>query len=291
MKSLEFEIDDSVLEKINRLTRKPLTKDKLYCFPLVLCDNEADRDNEYFTPAALEKLAELFVGKTGVFDHDASGRNQTARIFDTELVKDESALTSLGEPLISLTARAYMVRTAHNRDLIDEIDAGIKKEVSVSCSVAKKVCSICGKDVYSDRCAHAKGRKYNGKKCVHALEEPLDAYEWSFVAVPAQKNAGVKKSCTYISEKNTQPQADEKLLKEYRELTDRLFDRARALWNAAGMDKELADITLGELSPPQLLDMEDRLRKKLSNPGIAQTAAADNKNLNYKLDNERKMKI
>lgn len=182
--NLEFEIDDSVLEKINRLTRKPLTKDRLYCFPIVLCSNEVDRDNEYFTAATLEKLAELFVGKAGVFDHDASGNNQTARIFDTKLVKDESKVTSLGEPLILLTARAYMVRTAYNSAFIDEIDAGIKKEVSISCSVSKKICSICGKNVYYEHCTHIKGREYGGKKCVHALEEPDDAYEWSFVAVP-----------------------------------------------------------------------------------------------------------
>ena len=196
----EFEIDDSVLEKINRFTRKPLTKDRLYCFPLVLSNNEVDSDNEYFTAAALEKLAELFVGKAGVFNHYASGMNQTARIFDTELVKDESALTSLGEPLISLTARAYMVRAAYNRDLIDEIDAGIKKEVSISCSVAKKVCSICGANIYKNPCSHIKGRNYGGKKCVYALEEPYDAYEWSFVEVPVQKKKAMVSASSYDDE-------------------------------------------------------------------------------------------
>ena len=36
--------------------------------------------------------------------------------------------------------------------------------------------------------------KVNGK-----LSEPTDAYEWSFVAVPAQKNAGVSKSMRKIA--------------------------------------------------------------------------------------------
>lgn len=197
---LEFEIDDSVLEKINRFARKPLTKDRLYCFPLVLCNNEVDSDNEYFTAATLEKLAELFVGKAGVFEHDASEMNQTARIFDTELIKDESKVTSLGEPLISLTARAYMMRAAYNSAIIDEIDAGIKKEVSISCSVAKKVCSICGANIYKSPCSHIKGRSYGGKKCVYALEEPLDAYEWSFVAVPMLKKKAMVSVSSYDDE-------------------------------------------------------------------------------------------
>lgn len=42
-------------------------------------------------------------------------------------------------------------------------------------------------------CTHIKGAKYGDKTCSVILDEPFDAYEWSFVAVPAQKNAGVTK--------------------------------------------------------------------------------------------------
>ena len=35
---------------------------------------------------------------------------------------------------------------------------------------------------------------YGGKLCCGELSDPYDAYEWSFVAVPAQKNAGVTKT-------------------------------------------------------------------------------------------------
>jgi hypothetical protein len=43
-------------------------------------------------------------------------------------------------------------------------------------------------------CKHRKGEVYGGKVCHTVLEEPTDAYEWSFVAVPAQPRAGVTKS-------------------------------------------------------------------------------------------------
>ncbi len=49
---------------------------------MVLCDNQVDRDFECFTKAALEKLKELFLGKTGIFDHSMRSGGQTARIYD-----------------------------------------------------------------------------------------------------------------------------------------------------------------------------------------------------------------
>ena len=184
---------DNRLEKINRFTRRELTEEEVYCFSVILCDNEIDRDNEKFSVSALRKLAELYIGKTGIWSHDPKGENQTARIYDTEIVTDESRKTADGEVYTCLKAHAYMVRTASNADLIREIDGGIKKEVSVGCAVSKEVCSVCGRDIRKGECAHRKGRSYNGRKCFRILDEPTDAYEWSFVAVPAQKGAGVTK--------------------------------------------------------------------------------------------------
>ncbi len=190
---MAIEINSETLEKINRFTRRELSADEVYCFNLVLCDNEIDRDNEKFSKKALEKLAELYVGKTGIFNHDPKGENQTARIYDAAVSEDPSKKTTDGETYAFLSAKAYMVKTEKNADLIKEIDAGIKKEVSVGCSVAGHICSVCGKNSANGTCAHVKGRTYAGKKCFHILDTPTDAYEWSFVAVPAQRNAGVTK--------------------------------------------------------------------------------------------------
>ncbi len=192
-KVLDFKLDEQIMEKINRFSRTALTAEQVYAFPVALCDNEIDRDGERFSAEALGKLAKLFVGKTGIFDHDPKGEKQSARIFDCETVQDETRVTSCGEPYTCLYAKAYMVRTAGNADLIAEIDGGIKKEVSVSCSIGKKLCSVCGADMNRDPCGHIKGTYYGGKKCCHILDEPTDAYEWSFVAVPAQPAAGVVK--------------------------------------------------------------------------------------------------
>ena len=186
---------------INQLARRELKAEEVYVFPVTLCDNETDRDCERFSVSALAKLAELFVGKTGIFDHDPKGANQTARIFRAELAADESRSTRSGEPYRCVKAMAYMMRTEKNADLIAEIDGGIKKEVSVCCSVGRKICSICGADERKQPCTHIKGEYYSGKLCEKILEEPSDAYEWSFVAIPAQPNAGVTKSGAFADRK------------------------------------------------------------------------------------------
>ncbi|MCI8812132.1 MAG: hypothetical protein HFG12_02670 [Oscillibacter sp.] len=178
------------LEAINRFARTPLTAEQAYTFSLRLCDNEVDRDFERFSAPALERLGELFVGKSGVFDHQWSARGQTARIYRTEVVREPSMTTAAGDEYRWLKGWAYLLRTEKNADFIAEIEGGIKKEVSVGCSVRHSVCSICGAE---GGCRHVKGQVYDGKLCFMELREPADAYEWSFVAVPAQRSAGVLK--------------------------------------------------------------------------------------------------
>ena len=182
------------LERIGALARKPLKEEEIYTFSVRLCDNEIDRDYERFAPETLEKLAELFVGKSGIFDHQWSARGQSARIYKTEVVTEEGKLTRAGDLYCWLKGYAYMLRTDSTKDLIAEIEGGIKKEVSVGCSVERAVCSVCGADRNQADCGHQKGQEYGGQLCYASLEGAKDAYEFSFVAVPAQPMAGVVKS-------------------------------------------------------------------------------------------------
>lgn len=180
------------LELINTYTRRTLTAEEVYVFTVVLCDNDVDRDGERFTVESLFALEKLFVGKTGIFDHNPSAKNQTARIISCKVENVASRTTATGDEYFCLKARAYLPRTEGNSELIAALDSGIVKEVSVGCAVGKILCSVCGDDI--GMCPHRKGETYGGKLCCGELTEPYDAYEWSFVAVPAQKNAGVTKT-------------------------------------------------------------------------------------------------
>ena len=181
------------LEQINSMTRRELEEENLYLFSVRLCDNEVDREGERFTTETLRELAPMFVGKSGIFDHQWSAKGQSARLYKCEVVTEPARLNQAGEVYCWLKGYAYMLRSPGSEQLIAEIDAGIKKEVSVGCSVAKKTCSICGADVTGMPCEHRKGERYDGKVCHVMLEGAKDAYEFSFVAVPAQPAAGVVK--------------------------------------------------------------------------------------------------
>ncbi len=171
------------LEKINLQSKARLTAEQVYCFSVRLCDDQPDRDFERFDTAALPRLAELFIGKTGICDHEWSAQGQVARIFD-------AWTESEGEATL-LRAWAYMLRAEETNPIIDKIEAGIHREVSVGCAMGKTLCSICGADYGA--CEHRKGERYGDKLCCAVLCDPLDAYEFSFVAVPAQPAAGVLK--------------------------------------------------------------------------------------------------
>lgn len=178
------------LARINEFAKCALSAGEVYTFAVKLCDNEIDRDCERFARETLMQLSELFVGKCGIFDHEWSAKEQTARIYRTELVETKER-TKAGDVYCYLKGYAYMLRTEKNEELIAEIEGGIKKEVSVGCSVRESVCSVCGKEI--GLCGHEKGKVYDGKLCYAELKDASDAYEWSFVAVPAQPKAGVMK--------------------------------------------------------------------------------------------------
>lgn len=171
------------LETINGQAKSEMKPEQVYVFSLRLCDDQVDRDGERFDTGALPQLAKLFIGKTGIVDHKWSAGNQVARIFQTEVVKEER--------VSYIKAWAYIRRGGQAEETIADIEAGIKKEVSVGCAMGRSVCSICGGE-YGD-CGHQKGEYYDGQMCCVILKEPMDAYEFSFVAVPAQREAGVIK--------------------------------------------------------------------------------------------------
>lgn len=171
------------LEAINAQARAKMTEDQVYVFSLRLCDDQVDRDGERFDTAALPALAKMFIGKTGIVDHRWSSDSQVARIFAAEVVREAD--------VSYIKAWAYIRRGGNADEVIADIEAGIKKEVSVGCSMGRSVCSVCGSDYGT--CGHQKGEYYDGQLCCAILKEPMDAYEFSFVAVPAQREAGVLK--------------------------------------------------------------------------------------------------
>lgn len=267
---------DQLLDAVNQFTRRKLSAEEVYLFDLILCDNEIDRDGDCFSDDALAELQKRFVGVTGIFDHNPKSGNQTARIFRTEVCTDPERRSRTGRPYRFLRANAYMVRTEGNADLIREIDAGIKKEVSISCAVSRQICSICGADRLKQNCGHRKGKQYAGTTCYTTLDGISDVYEWSFVAVPAQRGAGVTK--TMGGGADGEKTALRRELLELSGLLDDLTDDLRRevvrLCGRQGNHacaKALAD-TVMHLGTRELMTLRDSLSVPQAEPDAAQLA-------------------
>ena len=249
------------LERINQFAKTPLTAEQVYTFTLRLCDNEVDRDFERFDTTALERLGELFVGKSGIFDHQWSAKGQTARIYRTEVVREESMVTAAGDGYCWLKGWAYLLRTEKNQDLIAEIEGGIKKEVSVGCSMGRSVCSICGAE--NGACSHIRGETYDGRLCFTELRDPQDAYEWSFVAVPAQRNAGVLKHFGQNGDGSAmlekQAALGRKYLAELRREVTRL-----AMLTDDGLDGKVFAKAVSRLDEPELQELKEAYEARMT---------------------------
>ena len=244
-----LEITDADLKKINKYTLSPVKAEDVFIFKATIADNEQDDRNFMpFNLKALQDLKKLYPGKTMLKDHARSADNQIARIYDTELVQDANKVTELGELHTELIAKIYMIKTDSNKDLIAEILGGIKKEVSTSTVPEKMVCNICGVDNMKDYCRHWPGREYDvadatgkssKKRCKMLLHGAKEAYELSFVAVPAQPRAGTHKSIGFTKPVEDSPEEIPETKNESAEMDARLFSqRVKAVESFFNAEKE-----------------------------------------------------
>ena len=234
------EVTPEDLRKINKFTLAPVKAEDVFVFKAVLGDNELDdRNHEPFNLQALKDMQKLYIGKTVIKDHRRIADNQIARVFDTELVS-EAKTTGNGEAYAKLVAKCYMIRTDSNKDLIAEINGGIKREVSTSCVPKKCICSICGVDNMKTYCPHWAGREYEGKVCMFTLDGAKDVHELSFVAVPAQIRAGTTKHYGGVEpdpeEKSEEP--TEETVKPNQEAEKDVEQRIRAATAFLSINKE-----------------------------------------------------
>lgn len=177
-------VSDADMAAINAQALSTLSPDDVFVFRCAMCNDQPDRDFERFPVETLEGLAKMFVGKPVISDHAWSASRQVARIYRTELSTHDDGSTHL-------IGHCYMPRNDTTKDMIAAISGGIMREMSVGCAIGRTTCSICGADAME--CQHIKGAQYAGGTCIYELRDPLDAYELSFVAVPAQPAAGVTK--------------------------------------------------------------------------------------------------
>lgn len=166
---------DKDYDIILSLIPSSVPKEDLFVYPIKLSDNSIDRENEFFSQYALEQLEEKIIGLVGIYDHNWSSEGIHSRIFKTELVVSDDKKNETGDPYTYIVGFAYTLRGEKNKDLIDYINTGMFREVSIGFKAGETT-----------------SLTVDGES-VTRTDSITDVFEWSFVAVPAQRKSGVVK--------------------------------------------------------------------------------------------------
>ncbi len=186
---------DDDMAKINQYSLETLKAEDVFTFKVMAGDDGLDdRNHEPFSAKALLDMASLYKGKPMIWEHGrgVKGTEQIARVYDAKI--EQTDLPEGKGERTQLILHAYMLNSDSNSDLIKEIKAGIKKEVSTNVYPSSLICSVCGQDQMKSYCRHWPGRTYDGKQCLMTIDGVKDVLELSFVGTPAQPRAGAVKS-------------------------------------------------------------------------------------------------
>lgn len=186
------------LTYIQKYLRNPVQASDIFVFNIRLCDNKVDRDYERFTISAIRKLETLYVGRSGIIT--VGNSTSYPRIFETwtNINEDIEVVAGDHENLCELWGKAFLLRNWNNSDAIAAIQSKRFNRVSVSCSIKRAVCSICGRE----SCKHKKGFLYCGREANVLLLDPQDVYEWTILESENKKplKAKVRKKKTLKNE-------------------------------------------------------------------------------------------
>lgn len=201
------------LAAIREYTLADLPAEKLYVRTFVVAHNAIDRDRECFDEGLLGDFARTLPGK-GLFVRHPSGWDGDSgpgkgRWFAAKLERMpiEEARTLLRAPdlqwppgvqtAVLLQADAYLIRTASNADMLEEIDGGVVGDVSVGFNAKDR-----------ERITDGEGRELNA----YRLLGPGEALEASLVWLGAQPGArAIKGASRNPDEDDTVDKVDKNL--------------------------------------------------------------------------------
>lgn len=153
-------------------------------FTLRSADMAVDRSYEHFEEKALKTMARMSVDKAFLIDHDWSTYSHIGKIFDATVKNG------------ALWQKVYLLNDDFNRKVIKNILAGIFNKVSVGFGIDLRYmqCDSCGegKSYYSYECDHYAGTD----DCTITIKDITDYYEVSLVPIPAQRDAGIRRTVT-----------------------------------------------------------------------------------------------
>lgn len=190
------------LAKINTLTKRPFSAEEVFVFDtkmvgdalipgryikltrelLEVYTKDAQAGNVAFQ--LNHRWASCFDTPKGVFN--------MGRVFDSWLAEADDVegetVAQFGSVYIPRGRTKDGVSTD---EVIQSIEDGSLRDVSVGIGWEVSECSICGNDYFSGKCEHFAGREYDGKLCYIVAKPPGDQFELSGVFAGAYPTAEV----------------------------------------------------------------------------------------------------
>jgi hypothetical protein len=181
--------------------KKDLTKDDIYVRAMYLCNDLVDYYYTRFDSGDLDAICEMIIGQSVLIGHKKE-EAPLARFYKAEKVtrKDKEFLNDeTGKQVEWVKAYFYWAKgTSDAEDIRAKIDTGTWKEVSISWTYTKAICSICQKDMMDmsalfaegsseEPCKHRLGKVYEGKLCYATIRDIKKVLEGSVVFKGGQK--------------------------------------------------------------------------------------------------------
>ena len=131
-----------------------------------VCDNQVDTAGERLSTSGLYQLGTLLTGKRFMID------DGHVKIITTE-VKGQGEVKTL-YVLVAIEP------TPGTEKLREALESDSPPGFLVIYLVKSQICSICEKDLSSDKCHHMVGQEYDGKTCVGILSGVTEILDWGF---------------------------------------------------------------------------------------------------------------
>ena len=187
IQSFKEAIAQADLDKVNKLTVKPVEAKDITVYTALLIDDKITRNSTQYNKDFQSMLLSLpvgegnFIGTPVLFgeseDHQAIAASQVGRIFDAWQVVD-------ADKHFGVMAKIYILNES-NETLISKVDSGVLKELSISTKVEFPMCSICKQNIHT--CEHERGKD----GCYAIMSGNGFVAEISFVAVPGSNAAKI----------------------------------------------------------------------------------------------------
>jgi len=178
-----------------------ITTEDVHVRAMYLCNDLVDYYFTRFDEADLDAIAEMLPGQSVIVGHKRE-MAPIARFYKAEKVvrTDKKFINEeTGEDVRWIKAYFYWPTGVEgSEDMRKKIDTGVWKEISISWSYKRCVCSICGKDMLQgmaalfadedeDVCKHRLGKQYEGKLCYGTVKDITKVLEGSVVFKGGQK--------------------------------------------------------------------------------------------------------